>query len=623
MSFKWQTDGAISWKDGDAGIVPELPLSEDGGDWTDAYASFNATWSLFGVVNALVSMIGAIPTGRYWLNPTIRRENDEPATPTLGDRYLVIGGADSGTKWLSEGPAGGKIVDCIVVCTAEAPAVAWEYWGDPATWLGAQDQDLVDGASLWNLEDDTYWIYDATGVAWIQCGGSTLEKVVYSGGATLFAVNNTSHRGATFVHVASNSITYTLPACVAGLWYRFLKGTVTGANQVYVQVPAESSDLIKASSKGLVLNFSLPVVPEQVYRKISLAKQNDYVDILGTNEGWLVVGGGGAFLDFSSVSPAVGDAPLQAVGGGASYIDLDASASGDDEEYLGRVIYITAGLCADQIRIITAYDGGTKRATVTPAWTGTTPDSTSYYKMVRYDGYTLGLGDISVVYSNLDQDAYATDTSGTGLFKNDNPADQFPTLSRTMGFNSAETWGALLLGQTNVAKLGAKFATTFGKDSYSRWDNQMVFGCLPIHRPGVAQVSRIVMGANVQAGGAGDLLLGTGDGETAFVTEEFKNYYVTFSVVATISLGTNTPKAISWSGSFLARNDPHNADLEIVIGSKNITETGNDGSPDLVLDIEITGNNLQFRAYNNEAGVVAHFVGFADVIETELQHDVF
>ena len=71
--------------------------------------------------------------------------------------------------------------------------------------------------------------------------------------------------------------------------------------------------------------------------------------------------------------------------GGPQNITLNALASAVNETYLGQVIFIVAGTGADQQAIVTAYDGGTKVATVHKAWT-TQPDNTSIYAMLPVSG---------------------------------------------------------------------------------------------------------------------------------------------------------------------------------------------------------------------------------------------
>ena len=69
---------------------------------------------------------------------------------------------------------------------------------------------------------------------------------------------------------------------------------------------------------------------------------------------------------------------------------LGASAIPDDTNYIGRVMYIASGTGSTQTRKITAYNTGTKVATLDTAWT-VTPDATSMYYIehinVGIDGY--------------------------------------------------------------------------------------------------------------------------------------------------------------------------------------------------------------------------------------------
>ena len=66
--------------------------------------------------------------------------------------------------------------------------------------------------------------------------------------------------------------------------------------------------------------------------------------------------------------------------GTSTTIKLNALASSEDNAYLGQTILIRSGTGEDQARVILAYDGSTKIATVHTAW-GITPDTTSAYVM--------------------------------------------------------------------------------------------------------------------------------------------------------------------------------------------------------------------------------------------------
>ncbi len=77
-----------------------------------------------------------------------------------------------------------------------------------------------------------------------------------------------------------------------------------------------------------------------------------------------------------------------AQGGGANYITLDAGASATDEIYDENLITIIAGTGIGQSRLITDYDGTTKRAYVNRIWE-INPDATSEYQIVGFAAPTL------------------------------------------------------------------------------------------------------------------------------------------------------------------------------------------------------------------------------------------
>ena len=70
-----------------------------------------------------------------------------------------------------------------------------------------------------------------------------------------------------------------------------------------------------------------------------------------------------------------------ATGGGASTITLAATESSVDDIYVGSMVVLTTGSGPGQARLITAYNGTSKIATVSPAWT-TQPDATTVYKII-------------------------------------------------------------------------------------------------------------------------------------------------------------------------------------------------------------------------------------------------
>jgi len=70
-----------------------------------------------------------------------------------------------------------------------------------------------------------------------------------------------------------------------------------------------------------------------------------------------------------------------ATGGGGLTITLDASASATSDLYKDEAIWVYSGTGAGQVRTISSYDGGTKVATVSEAWT-TAPTSGSLFAII-------------------------------------------------------------------------------------------------------------------------------------------------------------------------------------------------------------------------------------------------
>jgi hypothetical protein len=613
--YKWQTNGIISWQDGDgisSGVDPLL-LSDAIADWTDAYTNFSASWSLLGILNALYDAIGAIPTDRFWLEPVFNTSLSEPVAPTLGVRYLVNGTATGGANWLVDGPAGGPIVNCVAECTGVGPST-WKYWGDPAVWGGAQDEDLPNGACVWVTQSDNEWIYNGDGspAAWIQCGGSTMEKVTRHTTSGTKAIDAVADRGRTFIATAAGTTTYRLPistyGVTQGLWVRIYKDVAPETGDVDIEVISGELDLIRLVGKDLELHGTAETLMQE-YRKIRLKNQGDYVDLLSAYDGWRVVGGQGVIVD---ESPLDASGTCAALSTSFDEIKLQAGASSNNYEYQGRLIYIKAGTNAGQIRRIISYNGTTKIAQVYPAFTAMC-DTDSEYVMVQYDDYYLGFGSIDTVYPNLDRDDYVMDSRDEGLFTGLATFMNYPTLARRSGQNNAEAFGGLLLGYQGSVKNQATFSSVFGANGIARWDSQFVFGGVNQASNKGEQTSRVVLFGTPKAGGTPtEMILGSGYGKNTLDLTDNRLYYVLFSVVARYD-DLGVAKYISWSGSVLAVCSAGTASL--IAGSKNITETGNSNSPDLELDVAVTSDRLQIMATNNEATDDVLFVGFADIIE--------
>lgn len=108
-------------------------------------------------------------------------------------------------------------------------------------------------------------------------------------------------------------------------------------------------------------------------------------------------------------------------GGTASSVTLDAGASATNDLYKGARVYLPTGLGttgAGQSRLITAYNGSTKVATVEPNWT-VNPASDSFF-VIRDDAAILALatggimstsfaaGAINAAVMAADMDSYTT-----------------------------------------------------------------------------------------------------------------------------------------------------------------------------------------------------------------------
>jgi hypothetical protein len=114
--------------------------------------------------------------------------------------------------------------------------------------------------------------------------------------------------------------------------------------------------------------------------------------------------------------------------GAGSTITLAAGASATNSIYVGQLVKITSGTGAGQSRLITAYVGATKVATVGVAWQ-TNPDSTSVYQVMFEDGNTFQgqlsfasgrvLSQVGGYQSGQDPAALVLDTADTV----DNPAN--------------------------------------------------------------------------------------------------------------------------------------------------------------------------------------------------------
>ena len=100
-----------------------------------------------------------------------------------------------------------------------------------------------------------------------------------------------------------------------------------------------------------------------------------------------------------------------AAGGASGSITLNSSASAVNDTYVGQTVWIVAGTGQDQTRIVTAYNGTTKVATVSSAWT-TTPDTSSVYLMLPQGrAEVIGFTTAAKAEINAEADTAITDAA--------------------------------------------------------------------------------------------------------------------------------------------------------------------------------------------------------------------
>jgi hypothetical protein len=102
--------------------------------------------------------------------------------------------------------------------------------------------------------------------------------------------------------------------------------------------------------------------------------------------------------------------------GGASTVTLDASASATNDIYKNQAIHILSGTGAGQTRIITAYNGTTKVATVNTAW-ATNPASDSVFQVLANgeDGSISPAGIADAVWDEARADHVTAGSFGQGV----------------------------------------------------------------------------------------------------------------------------------------------------------------------------------------------------------------
>ena len=147
--------------------------------------------------------------------------------------------------------------------------------------------------------------------------------------------------------------------------------------------------------------------------------------------------------------------------GGNTSITLAATALPSDDSYVGSLALITTGTGQGQVRLITAYNGTTKVATVSPAWE-INPDNTSIYKVVPV-GRTIvdTFGTDAKAEMNTEMDTALSDTGIEAVLKGSSfrknvALTNFSFVMKDAGDHVTPTTGLTVTGQ--ISKDGGAFA---------------------------------------------------------------------------------------------------------------------------------------------------------------------
>jgi hypothetical protein len=166
--------------------------------------------------------------------------------------------------------------------------------------------------------------------------------------------------------------------------------------------------------------------------------------------------------------------------GGASTITLRSGASATDSLYRGEQVEIYGGTGAGQARVITAYVGSTKVATVDEAWT-TQPDNTSTYRLIHRSAKLDSSQQVvaASVQGNVTGSVASltvnNDKTGYALTAGYDPAKTAAQAGDAMALTSGERttlaaviWNALTSGMTTAGSIGKRIVDFLTGDIYAR-----------------------------------------------------------------------------------------------------------------------------------------------------------
>ena len=153
-----------------------------------------------------------------------------------------------------------------------------------------------------------------------------------------------------------------------------------------------------------------------------------------------------------------------AQGGSSTTVTLNALASATDGVYVGQTVFLVGGVGSDQARIVTAYNGTTKVATVHRTWDITPDSTTSYFIMPNSGGGDLGVDTLSTVEALNDVSlSEILNTQMTESYAADGVA---PTLTQALMLIQQKLGDFSITGSTiTIRKLdGSSTAATYTLD---------------------------------------------------------------------------------------------------------------------------------------------------------------
>lgn len=194
--------------------------------------------------------------------------------------------------------------------------------------------------------------------------GKTIAITLSKNGA---AYGNPSAGATNATEIASGSYYVDLSTTDTGtLGPLFVLGTATGVDSIvaiYNVVKATNGGFTALPDTACAVNATLPTV--------------------GTATGQINTDASGRVALRPIDTPSQRNGTAQA--GGTTSITLDAGASSTDNLYTGQYVKLYSGTGTGQTRLITAYNGTSKVATVDHAWI-TNPDATSLFSVIAIQG---------------------------------------------------------------------------------------------------------------------------------------------------------------------------------------------------------------------------------------------